>query len=69
LPPPEAGRGLLRVSRWGASLGLRLSKRAVGDLGLKTGDELSLVQATGRMAEFEVRQGRERAPSAHIHTR
>jgi hypothetical protein len=38
-------------------------------LSLKAGDELSLVQATGRMIEFEVRQRLERAPSAHILTR
>jgi hypothetical protein len=38
-------------------------------LSLKAGDELCLVQATGRMTEFEVRQRREQPPSAHILTR
>jgi hypothetical protein len=36
-------------------------------LSLKAGDELSLVQATGRMTE--VRQRSEQPPSAHILTR
>jgi antitoxin MazE len=52
----------VRVTKWGNSLGLRLPKRVVDDLGLKAGDELSLVQATGRVIEFEVRQRRDKAP-------
>jgi antitoxin MazE len=59
--PANHRRPPVRVSKWGNSLGLRLPKRVVDDLGLKAGDELSLVQATGRMIEFEVRQRRDKA--------
>ena len=48
----------MRVSKWGNSLAVRLPKRVVDDLGLRVGDELSLVQALGRTIEFEARDRR-----------
>ena len=36
----------MRVSKWGNSLGVRLPRALVNDLGLKPGDELEVVAAT-----------------------
>lgn len=36
----------MMVSRWGNSLGVRLPRALVDDLGLKPGDELAVVAAT-----------------------
>lgn len=37
---------IMRVSKWGNSLAIRLPKALAEDLGLKPGDELELVSAT-----------------------
>ncbi len=39
------------VSRWGNSLGVRLPRALVDDLGLKPGDELAVVAATSTRIE------------------
>lgn len=39
---------IMRVSKWGNSLAIRLPKAVAEDLGLKPGDELELVSATSK---------------------
>ena len=39
---------IMRVSKWGNSLAVRLPKALVDDLGLKSGDELEIVSATSK---------------------
>ena len=39
---------IMRVSKWGNSLAIRLPKALAEDLGLKPGDELELVSATSK---------------------
>ena len=47
----------MRVSKWGSSLAVRLPKALVDELGLKEGDELSVVAArNGAMALAEDHQ-------------
>ena len=41
-------RYIMRVSKWGNSLAIRLPKAVAEDLGLKPGDELELVSATSK---------------------
>ena len=41
----------MRVSRWGNSLGVRLPRALVDELGLQPGDELDVVAATSRRLE------------------
>ena len=41
----------MMVSRWGNSLGVRLPRALVDDLGLKPGDELEVVAATATRIE------------------
>ena len=41
----------MMVSRWGNSLGVRLPRTLVDDLGLKPGDELEVVAATATRIE------------------
>lgn len=36
----------MRISRWGNSLGVRLPRSVVSELGLKPGDDLEIVAAT-----------------------
>ena len=49
------------VSRWGNSLGVRLPRALVDDLGLKPGDELEVVAATSRRVEVRQDARREQA--------
>ena len=49
----------MMVSRWGNSLGVRLPRALVDDLGLKPGDELEVVAATA--ARIEVAKDASRA--------
>ncbi len=49
----------MMVSRWGNSLGVRLPRALVDDLGLKPGDELEVVAATA--ARIEVAKDARRA--------
>ena len=49
------------VSRWGNSLGVRLPRALVDDLGLKPGDELQVVAATSRRVEVRKDARREQA--------
>ncbi len=54
----------MRVSKWGNSLAIRLSKSLVDELDLKPGDELSVVAASKRRIEVEKDERRERALDA-----
>lgn len=52
----------MQVSKWGNSLAVRLPKKLVEDLGLKEGDEISVVAASGKIIEVEsAEQARQRA--------
>jgi antitoxin MazE len=46
----------MQVSKWGNSLAVRLPKSLVQELGLKEGDQLSLVAARDGEIEVETRQ-------------
>lgn len=54
----------MQVSRWGNSLAVRLPKSLVDSLGLKPGDELEIVAASGRRIEVARDDRRERALAA-----
>lgn len=54
----------MRVSKWGNSLAIRLSKSLVDELGLKPGDELCVVTASKRRLEVEKDARRTRALDA-----
>ncbi len=43
----------MRVSKWGNILAIRLSKHLVEELGLKPGDELTVVAASKQRLEVE----------------
>jgi antitoxin MazE len=51
----------MRISKWGNSLGVRLPKKLVEDMGLHAGDELDLVDGTGRTIAIEKSQRRKQA--------
>lgn len=52
----------MQVSKWGNSLAVRLPRKLVEDLGLKEGDEINVVAASGKTVEIEsAEQGRQRA--------
>ena len=51
----------MRVSEWGNSLGVRLPRALVDDLGLKPGDDLQIVAATSTRIEVVKDPRRERA--------
>ena len=51
----------MRVSEWGNSLGVRLPRALVDDLGLKPGDDLQIVAATSTRIEVVKDARRERA--------
>jgi antitoxin MazE len=52
----------MQVSKWGNSLAVRLPKKLVDELGLKEGDELNVVAASGKTVEVEsAEQARQRA--------
>ena len=51
----------MRVSEWGNSLGVRLPRALVDDLGLKPGDDLQIVAATSTRIEVKKDARRERA--------
>jgi antitoxin MazE len=50
----------MQVSKWGNSLAVRLPKSLVEELGLKEGDQLSLVVARGGEIEVETREAQRR---------
>jgi antitoxin MazE len=50
----------IQVSRWGNSLAVRLPKALVDQLGLKEGDELSVVAAKVGTIEVETREAQRR---------
>ena len=50
----------MQVSKWGNSLAVRLPKSLVQELGLKEGDQLSLVVARGGEIEVETREAQRR---------
>lgn len=71
---------IMRVSKWGNSLAIRLPKALAEDLGLKPGDELELVSATSKRVvvakderrRLAVERMRERAwpmPEGHVFNR
>lgn len=49
------------VSKWGASLAVRLPKELVNELGLKPGDELAIVDASKERLLVEKSERRARA--------
>ena len=49
------------VAKWGNSLGVRLPRALVADLGLKPGDDLQIVAATSTRIEVVKDTRRERA--------
>ena len=50
----------MQVSRWGNSLAVRLPKSLVEELGLKEGDQLSVVAARDGSIEVETREAQRR---------
>jgi antitoxin MazE len=48
----------MQVSKWGNSLAVRLPKALVEELGLKEGDQLSVVAARNGAIEVETREDR-----------
>ena len=50
----------MQVSKWGNSLAVRLPKALVDRLGLKEGDELTVVAAKGDTIEVETREAQRR---------
>ncbi len=52
---------IMRVSKWGNSLAVRLPKSLVDDLGLKSGDELEVVSAKSNGIVVARDERRERA--------
>ena len=50
----------MQVSKWGNSLAVRLPKALVDRLGLKEGDELTVVAAKGDTIEVETRETQRR---------
>lgn len=54
----------MHVARWGNSLAVRLPKKLVERLGLRAGDELAIVVATGERIEIVKDGRRERALAA-----
>jgi antitoxin MazE len=50
----------MQVSKWGNSLAVRLPKALVDQLGLKEGDELSVVAARQGTIEVETREDQRR---------
>jgi antitoxin MazE len=50
----------MQVSKWGNSLAVRLPKALVNELGLKEGDEINVVAATGGVIEVETKQEQRR---------
>ena len=54
----------MQVARWGNSLAVRLPKKLVERLGLRAGDEVTIVAATGERIEVAKDGRRERALAA-----
>jgi antitoxin MazE len=52
---------VMRVSKWGNSLAVRLPKALVDELGLKEGDELNVVATKNGAIEVETREARRKA--------
>jgi antitoxin MazE len=50
----------MQVSKWGNSLAVRLPKSLVDELGLKEGDELSVVAARDGAIEVETKEDQRR---------
>jgi antitoxin MazE len=58
----------MQISKWGNSLAVRLPKALVDQLGLKEGDELEVVAATG-VIEVETREARRQRALDNIRAR
>ena len=54
----------MQVAKWGNSLAVRLPKKLVERLGLRAGDEVTIVAATGERIEVAKDGRRERALAA-----
>jgi antitoxin MazE len=52
---------IMQVSKWGNSLAVRLPKKLVEEMGLKPGDELTVVDASRERLAIEKDERRERA--------
>ncbi len=50
----------MRVSKWGNSLAVRLSKALIDQFGLKEGDELVVIAAKDGVIEVETREAQRR---------
>jgi antitoxin MazE len=55
---------IMRVAKWGNSLAVRLSKDLVERLGLKAGDELTVVAASQKRLTVEKDESRQKALDA-----
>jgi antitoxin MazE len=51
----------MRVTKWGNSLGVRLPKQIVEDMGLRAGDELRVVKTIDGTLAIDVGRRREQA--------
>ena len=57
------------VSKWGNSLGVRLPKALVEELGLKEGDELDVIAARKGTIEVETKEERRRRAIENMRAR
>jgi antitoxin MazE len=51
----------MRVTKWGNSLGVRLPKQIVEDMGLRAGDELRVVKTIDGTLAIDIGRRREQA--------
>jgi len=50
----------MQVSKWGNSLAVQLPQALIDELGLKEGDEINVVAATGGIIEVETKEDERR---------
>jgi len=59
--PHNSGANTMRVSKWGNSLAVRLPKTLVDEMGLRAGDDVTVVRAADRTISIEKDQRRQQA--------
>jgi antitoxin MazE len=59
--PHNLGANIMRVSKWGNSLAVRLPKTLVDEKGLRAGDNLAVVRGPDRTLSIEKDQRRQQA--------
>jgi antitoxin MazE len=59
--PHNSDANIMRVSKWGNSLAVRLPKTLVDEMGLRTGDDVTLVRAADRTISIDKDQRRQQA--------